>query len=343
MDLDKSGGLREVFFNENILTRDWFLAHLDSMRATAGPRYTPELNVETDLWKWFAAFGRTHAWALALEEKARLCRKAHDHLASAVRRTISDPMAPVWPDNLREDAQSLVTKMGKTLDDCSKLAMTYDPQAYSQSIAQIEDLLKTLTSVESRLVKDLESKHGAGRADSPGFRQFMAEYMVSFPAANLDDVRDVIKAFGEMFDWLQSPACSLAFTRVFVLKGAAGSGKTHGVCDVASHRLDERKLTCVTFGHNFRGEPDPWTRLLESLGLPIVLGKDGLLDCLNVAAEASGSPLLLCIDALNETRPLQYWHDRLAALVQSTESRPYLRLCVTCRTSYITYCIPERS
>jgi hypothetical protein len=341
LDLDQFGGLREFFFNETILTKNWFSAHLDSMRTGAGPRYTPELNVETDLWKWFAAFGRTDAWAHALDENIRLCRKAYNSLASAVSRTISDPMTPSWPADLQEDTQSLVARMETILNDCTSLTKIYDQGAYSRSLDLIKTLLKDLASIESRLVNDLESQHGVGKADSPGFRQFMAEYMVSFPTANLDDVRDAIKAFKETYDWLQSPAGSLAFTQAFILNGAAGSGKTHGVCDAAYQRFNEGMLTCVIFGHTFSGGPDPWTRLSESLGLPITLGKDGLLDCLNAAAEASGFLLVLCIDALNETRPLQYWHDRLAAVVQQFQNKPHLRLCVTCRTSYLTYCIPE--
>lgn len=168
----------------------------------------------------------------------------------------------------------------------------------------------------------------------------MAEMMVSFPAANLDDVRDAITACRELHYWLQSPEGFLAFERAFVLTGAAGSGKTHGVCDLAGHRLLEGALTCVVFGHMFVGEPDPWTRMLESLGLPVTLGRDGLLDALNAVAESSGSPLIVCIDAINETRPLSYWRTRLAGFAQEVQSRPYLRLIVTCRTPFVPHCLP---
>ena len=341
LDFDKAGGIRAFFFNEIVLSKDWFSAHLDSARATAGPRYTPELNVETDLGKWFAAFGRTAAWSHALEEKVRLCRKVHDHLASAVSRTSSDAMSPAWPDDSREYARSLVDQMVKVLDQCSGLSTTDDPQAHLYCIAQLDDLLQGLASIESRLANDLEAQHGEGRADSPGFRQFMAECMVSFPAANLDDVRDVITACRNLHNWLQSPAGSLAFKRAFVLTGAAGSGKTHGVCDTAFQRFANGPLSCVSFGHAFRGEPDPWTRMLESLGLPLTLGMDGLLDALNAAAEASGSSLIIFVDAINETRPLRYWRDRFATVVQAVHRRPFLRFCITCRTSFLPYCLPE--
>ena len=341
LDYDTSGGVREYFFNQRILTNTWFSEHLDSAKGTAGPRYTPELNVQTDLWKWFAAFGRTTEWSNEFRNKLRACRQAHNHIASALRRANSDSMSPAWPENLNEEMQSVTSDTVAILDECDRLIMANDPVLHRDCIDRIGDLLHCLTSLESRLVEDLEERHGQGQADSPGFRQFMAEYMCSLPAANLDYIRDTIAALRDMYDWLHSPACSLAYTRVFVLSGSAGSGKTHGVCDIAERRFGERFLTCVTFGHEFGGEPDPWTRMLENLKLPVTLGMNGLLDALNAAGEASGFPLILCIDAINETRPLRYWRDRLSTVSQAVQHRPYLRFVTTCRTPFIPNCLPN--
>ena len=341
LQYDVSGGVREFFFNQIILTNEWFSEHLELAKKTAGPRYTPELNVKTDLWKWFAAFGRASAWSGEFKTKLRACRQGHEHLASALRRSKSDSMSPAWPEGLHEDSQALVDDIGVLFDECDRLVTVDDPKSYRLCVPRLADLLDRLTSLESQLADDLEAQHGQGTADSPGFRQFMAEYQVSFPAANLDYTRDAIAAIADLHDWLRSPACSLAYERMFVLSGVAGAGKTHGVCDAANRRLSEGLLTCVTFGHEFRGGPDPWTRLSETLGLPVTLGMNGLLDALNAAGEASVSPLILCIDAVNETRPLRYWRDRLSAVSQAVQSRPYLRLCITCRTSFLPFCLPD--
>ena len=98
--------------------------------------------------------------------------------------------------------------------------------------------------------------------------------------------------------------------------------------------------TCLLFGHQFRDEPDPWTRIAEALGLT-GLGRDQLLDAMNSAGEASGSPLLVCIDAINETKPLNYWRNRLMPLLQAVSSRRFLRFCFVCRTPYVSICTPE--
>ena len=342
LDLDKSGGIRTFFFDHTVLSADWFAAHLSSASATAGPRYTPELNVETNLWKWFAAFGRTEYWFTTLEKTVSSCLNSCDYLVKAVNRTASDPLSPAWPEDLREDGQSLVARIQEILREVNSLSTSDDPGIMRQCIKNISDSIDKLTAMESRLYEKFEAEHGPGRADSPGFRQFKAEYEVSFPAANLDYIRETIKVFNDLLEWLQSPASLLAFERAFVLTGAAGTGKTYGVCDTAHQRFGAGLLSCVVFGHLFNGRPDPWTRFSESLTLPITLGMDGLLDALNAAAEASGSLLIIFLDAINETRPLRYWQEQLA-FIQAIQRRPYLRLCVTCRTSFMTYCIPEGS
>lgn len=340
LQYDASGGIREFFFNQKILTSEWFSEHLESAKATAGPRYTPELNVKTDLWKWFAAFGRAPAWLDEYKKKMRVYQKAHERFVSVLHKSNSDSLSPTWPEELRADSQTLADDIGTLYGECDRLATIDDPESYKLCFDKLNDILHRLSSLESKLANDLRVQHGQG-ADSPGFRQFSAEYMVSFPAANLDTIREVIGTLRDLHGWLGSPSCSLAYERIFLLSGGAGSGKTHGVCDTADFRLSENHPTCLAFGHQFGGEPEPWTRLLETLGLPITLGRDGLLDALNAAGEASGSPFLLCIDAINETRPLRYWRGRLSALIQSVRQRSHLRLCITCRTSFMPFCLPE--
>lgn len=343
LEFDVSGGIRTFFFNKTVLTTQWFSEHLDTAQGTAGPRYTPELNVETDLSRWFAAFGRTTEWVAVLNKKLCSCRDPLKHLSTAVRTTDSNLISPKFPDDLRDETQVLLDASENLIQDCRELTQTDDTSVYTDCVTQLEEILERLALIEVRLARDFEEQHGQGCADSPGFRQFMAEHMNSFPAANLDDVRNVISSFGNLCTWLTSPACSLAFERNFVLSGVAGSGKTHGVCDTARYRFSNGLLTCVVFGHAFGGEPDPWTRILEFLGLPITLGRDGLLDALNAAGEVTGSSLLLCVDALNETRPLRYWRDHLVGVVHAVKKRPYLRFCVTCRSSFLPYSLPDKS
>ena len=338
---DASGGMREFFFNEQVFTSEWFSKHLESARTTAGARYTPEFNVQTDLWKCFATFGRTSAWSREFKEKILKCRETHGSFVRALRKSKPDSALPAWPEDLRVDSQALATDIEKFYEEYDRTADTGNSESYKSCIGQLDDILSRLRFLESQLVSHLEEKHGEGTGNSPGFRQHMSEYMVSFPAANLDDTRNLTTALEDLNNWFRSPPCLLAYEKIFLLKGVAGSGKTHGVCDAADFRLSENLLTCVVFGHEFGERSDPWIQLLQTLGLPMTLGRDCLLDALNAAGEASGFPLLLCIDAINETRPLRYWNDQLPTFIQEVRRRSHLRLCLTCRTSFIPFCLPD--
>ena len=341
LEHDPSGGLRYFFFGTLSLSDDWFSNHLQRAFATAGPRYTPELNVDTDLYKWVAAFGRQTSWAQAVFSSLAPVREAEKSLGYVLHQPTREvDQHDAWPDNTLEATRSLVDRIRPVLnglDNPKSMAV----QQYEGAIAELSESVRELRTIEAALVADLEDRHGAGLADSTGWRQHMAEYMVSFPAAHLDAVRDLIAVVETLIAWLRSPECSLAFQDLIIVSGDPGTGKTHGICDAAKRRQEDSLRTCLVFGHEFANRPDPWSRVAESLGLPPSLGTDRLLDCLNAAGEASGHPLLLCIDAINETKPLSYWKNYIASMLQSVRTRPNLRLCLVCKTAYLNRCLPD--
>jgi len=338
---DASGGMRSYFFDATVFSESWFKQHLEMAVLAAGPRYMPTLTVETELWKWFGALGHTTEWSQAFSSLLNRIRAALDDLRSAVARGQPGPMDPEWPEELRAKATSCVSNLVSLSSVFSGLVHEPSRKTATECVSRMSQSLGELRELETGLLHDLEAHHGKGSADSPGFRQFMAEYQVSFPTANLDAVREVSKTVQTLAEWLNSPAGWSAFETTFVLLGSAGAGKTHGVCDAATRRFDEGRLSVVTFGHLFGGEPDPWTRIREYLGFPGTLGRDGMLDALNSAGEASGHLLIIWVDAINETKPRRFWRERLLGFADAVSHRPFLRLCATCRTSFAPHCVPE--
>ena len=344
---DVSGGLRSFFFGKQILTNQWFKDHLDQAWETAGPRYTPELNVPTDMRTWFAALGRTSAWSNALSTRLRSLQEELRHLRphdlDASNRTgkVAGNSLGHWPADSARRAVAQIKTLNEVVATLQRPA-ELRKQEYSELMASLRSSAEDLRSIEEELALDVDRRHGGGAANSPNFRQHMAEWMATLPAANLDLTRNVVRALDALVAWLKSPAFALAFETSFVLTGEAGSGKTHGICDVASRRREEGLRTCLLFGHQFMNEPDPWTRMAETLGLT-GLGRDRLLDAMDSAGEASGAPLLVCIDAINETKPLNYWKNRLMPILHALSTRRFLRVCIVCRTPYAPTCLPEQN
>ena len=348
IEYDVSGGMRHFFFGKHNLTNQWFERHLSQAQATAGPRYTPELNVSTDMGIWFAAFGRTSAWLDALSTRLRSLQVKLSHLrlsntdrGKRAQKAAGGSLDDAWPDGLALRVATHVTTIKEVVATLQR-AEDLSSQEYSELKVSLRSAASDLRDAGKELALDINSRHGEGAADSPGFRQYMAEWMAALPAANLDSMRDVVAVLDDLVDWLDSPAFALAFETSFVLTGEAGTGKTHGVCDIAHQRHAAGHRTCLLFGHQFMDEPDPWTRIAETLDMT-GLGRDQLLDAMDSAGEASGAPLFMCIDAINETKPLGYWCSHLMPMLQVVSCRRFLRICIVCRTPYARVCLPEQN
>ena len=341
MDLDVSGGISQYFFDETILTSNWFSNHITTATHTAGPRYTPQLNVRTEVSRWFSAFGRTSEWNHELDSLCRAARKKGKRFGKAIRERDGNPIYPAWPEILNDEGQSVYDAMQDTLNTLDILNHSFDIRDYKLSLSELDNILSKFSTLENELLRIFENQYGPNQADSPSFRQYMAEHLVSFPTANIDVTKEARETLCELHHWLKSPAGTLAFSPAFVLSGTWGVGKTHIVCDAATLRLDQQLLSCVIFGHQFGNAQDIWTRLADILGVSLTLGRNNLLDALNTAATASGAPLILFIDGINETRPLHYWRNRIRPLVDEIGKRSHLRVCFTCRSPYLDNCLPD--
>jgi len=341
LDFDSSGGMRSYFFDALVFSDDWFKAHLEAAKTKARARYTPELNVRTGVAEWFSAFGRTPDWLDDLKKKTdEVTRKFNDFRAT-VERTSTDSMFPSWPSEFKDSALNICVRLDQASRMSAALVRDETRASHENTLRLLHEGLVDLTELDSDMSADLEAEHGRGTANSPRFRQFMREYEVAFPAQNLDELRKALKSVRDLVDWLESPQAYLGFRKAFVLSGGWGVGKTHSACDVGDLREKRGLLTCIAFGHEFDGEPDPWTRLVESLGLPGTPGRERLLSALNCAAEASGAPLLLFVDAINETIPRRYWKNRILPLVNEIKKHPHLRICIACRTPLVGQCLPD--
>ena len=341
LDLDPSGGMRSYFFDTLAFSDEWFKDHLERAKEKAGPRYTPELNVRTGVAEWFSAFGRTPDWVDAVLKRTKEATKDFDAFRSTVERTSTDTIFPSWPPEFKENALSICAKLDDAGQMSAALVRHETRASYEETLRLLRGGVADLTELDRDMSAALEADHGPGTADSPGFRQVMSEYHVTFPAQNLDELRKARKSVQRLLDWLETPTAYLGFRKAFVLSGGWGVGKTHSACDVGDLRNEHGLLTCIVFGHEFNGEPDPWTRLAQTLGFPGTLGREKLLGALDCAAKASGHPLLFFVDAINETSPRRYWNNRILSLVNEVKKNRHLRICIACRTPLMRQCIPD--
>ncbi|MGX4801483.1 hypothetical protein [Bradyrhizobium guangdongense] len=325
---DTTGGLARYWFDREALTPAWFAERLTEARAQAGPRYSPELSVATPLDDALQAFGRSELWTKKIEQiatnfsdKFDWWRKSNspEELAPEARAVAQAAEPLEWILNDAPENPEVLTTAGFR-------------DAVSQSVARG-------TELEPKIKAALLAIHGEG-ADSPGFRQFQAEYMVAFPMAPLDHLRELLAALREIEILAFQPEGQLPAAVAMLLRGEAGVGKTHGILDAASRRDASGLLSLVFFGEDVTGA-DPWAALIAKLGLGNTQGRDAVLDALNAAGEAIGLPLVIFIDALNEAQPdRRKWQSWLPPMVEQVKRRPFLKLCVSCREIYVREVMP---
>ena len=335
--IDTNGSRARYWFNEIFLNEAWFRNHIRKALKIAEPRYSPYLGVEMPIYKSFEAFGEVPSFQKEVKQKYDDIMKLYQQWASTLSTKQSEfgPTPEISQENI---------ELAKNLSDTLKeMGETITEKESSDVASKLNDLIKSAKEY-AKILKDkfkegIEEKHGKGAADSVPFRQFMAEYMVSFPTANYDLARETLEKLNELEKWNESYG-RLIFEDVVLIYGPAGIGKTHTICDVASMRLKNGLKSIVLFGEQFTNG-EPWRQTQSILGLSPSLSKDDILTALDIVGESLGCPVIIFIDALNETKPYDFWKRYLKSLIQDIKSYKWVKLCVSCRSTYLDL-LPEK-
>ena len=334
---DASGGRHRFWFEEEYLGRSWFEHQISDATIAAGPRYTPDLNVRVPIADAFDALGNTPAWRRKRLEDLKALRKEAEHFTRrAAERTKSDEI--VEATSRMSAAVPLLESACKVLEGLIT-SERYDRDNLNAAKRAIAGSAEAIAEARLALRGELETKHGANAPESVGFRQFQAEYMVSFPAEDYDCVTELATLLRDESQFLDSSLSDAVSTGVLLVTGVTGAGKTHAVCDAAKQRLDANLLSVVCLGQQLvSGEVSE--QLRQIFGLPGDVGREQMLAALDCAGESSHEPLVLFIDALNEREPRSAWKSDLATFVEQLRRYRWLRLCLTCRTTYLNAVIP---
>lgn len=354
LDNPRSEATIRYYFDQILLTEDWWRDHQRRARERAGPRYTPQKSIETAPMAWLHAFGRAAAWREKLKEHidaflGTTADDLNDFEAAAKRppRESSAPQentwSPAWPNEALPHLSAVVDCGKEFRRFCHRLVTASDQaekRDYEAAVSSGSQFAESLRVLEEILSDDLDRHYYPGASSLPGFRQAQAEWHGSLPAANLDRVRRVLEHAVGLWDWLRSPRCALAFEEVFFLTGRAGVGKTHTVCEVQESRATEGLRTAIAFGHQLDPKMPLDSQLARCLGLPENVGLSVLFDLLDAEGRTRTSVTLVCVDAVDEASHRDRWPDAIRELVSLVKRRRWVRLCITCRTSFAAISLP---
>ena len=312
------------WFDEHRFDNDWFKDNWEVARATAGPRYTPELHIDLPLAHDLEMLGRTKWYINEIKSYAKEIRRGRQSLKWSIHsdQRQKDPSLGI-PTNELQDL------LGIVLEQFSELR--YEPvgaptlqdisESIQNAVTAINEFLENLSQRASEY--DAKRKRGEDTRQNPFWERRMQTLRT---LSVLQSVLDSIDAEDR---------------RLMVISGDAGTGKTHLLCDVAKKRIDDGLPTVLLMGQNFTGNNAPWSQACEHLDLVGVLLKE-FTGALEAAAQAKGQRALLMIDAINEGRGNQIWPNHLAAFLKRIDS-PWIAIVLSVRSTYEnkTGIIPE--
>ena len=317
-------GRLHYWFGQYGFDQEWFERRLDDAIRVAVPRYNRDAHVELDITKQLKLFGRCDEAAARVESIADGIRKALDLLR-----------IPEFGAVGRSDLRDLIAAGDRVLEEFAALELTIAADLEIDAIiARIDDVAPL--ALEARPTLEQLGEFYGERADSQpeGNRRGTRPYV-----RVARDVED----FGREIDSAREALCEVARlfnSRVLLLSGVAGAGKTHLLCDFAQQRVDAGLPAVVLMGQRFTETSEPWNQALQHIGMHSAQIEQ-FVGALEASAQASDSRALVMVDALNEGRGIDIWPKHLSPFLARLETSPWIAVVVSVRSAYEDAMIPE--
>jgi hypothetical protein len=316
-DLPLYRGRAVFWFDETILTPPWFRQRFAAARAALGGRYTPETNIDLPIRRVIQQFCRDPSLMAEIEE---------------------------WSLKINECGYRAIDQLMR-FDDAK--ALEKEIEGISTKLRLLNGLLGTFSAESDYLFpleQLLERVNNLRRAGGEAVRAFRERERKA--PENRDRERytehtlyQLSHALDEVVEAIMSDRWTVVNSRRLLVSGEAGIGKSHLFGDIVQYQVDREWPAILVLGSSLV-EADPWTQIIEALGLQ---GRttDEFLGALDSAAQAAGVHAVLFIDAINERHGIDLWAPRIAAFLQSIEDFPNVGIALSCRTTYLPYIVPD--
>ena len=316
-------GRLRFWFDTTGFDDGWFARRFEETRDTAGPRYTPEVHVDLPIADRFEAFGRTNRF---FDRTIVLIRGLADKWASACSPGASrsgkewDPEVEAAIRAVANDAvvQAAKTTIGKAIDEivAAGSAMEVQPSG-TLPFDGTADKVAAVEAAVDGVVEHLSTRQAKHRV----FSQY--RYQFETFAGKLRKVREELQ---EAQLW--------GVAKVMIVRGQAGTGKTHLLCDIAHRRLAEGCPSVLLLGQSFTSDGAPWPQAAELLDARSDSSAAEFVGALECAAQAVGVRALVMIDALNEGKGLSVWQTHLPGFLAHFARSDWVGVVLSIRSSY---------
>lgn len=317
-------GRVHFWFDKRGFDHEWFQDRLKEAVDAAGPRYTPQVHVDLPVARDLELFGHSENEADRVKSLARDVRREFQY----ARMSSGDDEVPGLRCALDELLELWETILSRFAD------LEFAPDR----VNQLEGLSEVLDSAVCR-VDEVRALLRRSEADSQASESAAGSAHSQSPLRNLSEGiaqlrHTLLRVHSEIAE-----ADRIANSSLMILKGDAGTGKTHLLCDVASARVESGAPTVLLMGQRFNEGSDPWTQVLQQLGMQDS-NTEEFVGALEAAAQSANRRALVIVDALNEGGGRSIWPVHLAAFLARIEQSPWIATLLSVRSTYAEAVIP---
>ena len=318
---EEHSGRCKYFFNKDFFSSQWFENELKVAIENAGTRYSPELNVELPIAQIFETLGRTKIFYNNLKSIAGKIIKEYRHATSSkLEKEINADHSLL---------KTSIDKISKILINIEKIEQPdLDLEAINKNIKICEQIIEEILSriYEIKLQIEPTNTDPSGHNNEPRYKYSPYHFR------NLQDLLSKLEAMSKSNSWL------VTNTGALLLKGDAGTGKTHLFCDVAEKRVQNKQPTILIHGGHLK-DGNPEQQILNELD--VVGTFEDFLQSLESVAQARNCRVLFMIDALNEGDGMQIWPNHLSGLLGKFSRYSWIGVALSVRTTYEEDTIPS--
>jgi hypothetical protein len=331
LTLPQHVGRVRFWFDMRGFDEAWFSARLDEALRTAGPRYTPEIHVDLSIAGEFEAFGRTKRFFDSVKAHARKVREKF-RISEYSESNSAEPTLDAATAALSSKVHAVLAELGALeVQPVGSLPFKEIAEHVAIAEAAAEEIVGLLAEREREQEAKPDAMTGT-RASPTSYRNNPFRDRGIRVLGLSSELRIAREAL--------THAERIAGGAVMLLLGAAGTGKTHLLCDVARQRITAGQPTVLLMGQWFVSNDAPWTQVLQQLDLAD-LSAEEFVGALESAAQAAGSRALVLIDAINEGAGRNIWPSHLAAFLAHLARSPWIGVVLSVRSSYERVIVPE--
>ena len=319
-------GTVRYWFDQAVFDDAWFRSRLDESTKSAGPRYTPEVHVDTPVAasEDLETFSRTPAVIDHLKSLSVGIHQAFRRVSRADQdRLISDLELPF---------DRFVAAVDNALQGLSDLE--YEPAGEYPLMGVVADLDSAIDAANSIIdrLQSLAFDDAGGIIPQERPVYDYAAIMGGFDAVRLELQKTKHAA---------ERANKFANARLMVLTGKAGVGKTHMLCDFSRRFLASGAPTVLVMGQKFTSNDEPGRQILAQLDYSQDGTFEEFIGALESAAQVANRRALLIVDALNEGRGMEIWDPHLTTLIDRVGRSDWVGTILSVREEYMLDIVPH--